>query len=159
MKTVQPTHTPISRQKEAFADFLAAKGMRITHERMAIIQAIQQLDTPFGAEAVISHLATQGIGISRATVYNTLSLLRQSSLLTTSTTPGSRQFTSAKWPPRSATLQCSGCGKTKLVRSTQLSSALSALPVGRFRPSGTNIIISGLCIKCQRATSHKTRNQ
>jgi Fur family ferric uptake transcriptional regulator len=67
---------------ERFKNFLDTKKMRFTKGRKAIIEELISLpDTHLDAEEILRKLREKGIGVSRATLYRTLSLLVKGGVL------------------------------------------------------------------------------
>jgi len=67
---------------ERFKEFLDTKNMRFTKGRKAIIEELFSLpDTHLDAEEILRKLREKGIGVSRATLYRTLSLLVKGGVL------------------------------------------------------------------------------
>ncbi len=64
---------------EVFQEFLREQGQKLTHQRGAILKRILAVDVHFSAEDLFETL--RGDGISKATVYRTLSLLVEAGIL------------------------------------------------------------------------------
>ena len=77
--------TPTKREKTPeelrFEHFLRGRNLKLTGERMAILEVIFRNSQHFDAEMLHADLKAQGGDISRATVYRTLDLLVQSGLV------------------------------------------------------------------------------
>lgn len=71
--------TPAAREK--FRHFLAKKGLRITSQRLAIFDAALTQTEHFTAEQLLDHARALDDSVSRATVYRTLPIMTESSLL------------------------------------------------------------------------------
>ena len=74
---------PASQLKEVherFASFLKERGQRRTPERFAVLDALYDTADHVDADTLYLRLKTDGVRISRATVYNTLDLLLESDL-------------------------------------------------------------------------------
>ena len=67
---------------DKFREFLLTKGMRLTPEREAIVDAVYATHEHFDADVWIEKLERRkGGGASRSTVYRTLSLLEEAGLI------------------------------------------------------------------------------
>lgn len=66
---------------ERFRDFLAQRGLRVTHQRQAIFLAAYDHDEHFTAEELLETARKRDPSVSRATVYRTLPLLTDSRLV------------------------------------------------------------------------------
>lgn len=72
---------PIEKPLETFKDFLAAKGFRITHQRLAIFKAAFQHPEHYTAEDLLENARALDNSVSRATVYRSLPILVESGLI------------------------------------------------------------------------------
>jgi len=73
------TEKPTARQK--FLQFLEQKNLRMTAQRMAIIDTVFGTDQHFTAEQLLDWSRKRDKSVSRATVYRTLPLLTESGLV------------------------------------------------------------------------------
>ncbi|MCG8527042.1 MAG: transcriptional repressor [Opitutales bacterium] len=64
-----------------FRKFLGTKGLRVTHQRMAIFQAAFYEEDHYTAEELLEHARELDRSVSRATVYRTLPILTESGLV------------------------------------------------------------------------------
>ncbi len=67
--------------KEKFLEFIASKGLRLTTQRMAIIDTVFSTEEHFTAEQLLEWSRERDRSVSRATVYRTLPLLTESGLV------------------------------------------------------------------------------
>ena len=67
--------------KTRFLEFLGEKGLRITSQRQAIVDAVFSTEEHFTAEQLLVWARTRDSSVSRATVYRTLPLLTESGLV------------------------------------------------------------------------------
>ncbi len=63
-------------QKRLFADFLAARRLKLTRQREAVVDEILANPGHFEAEEIVQRLKGNRQRVSRATVYRTLELLK-----------------------------------------------------------------------------------
>ena len=67
--------------KQRFLDFIAKKNLRMTSQRMVIIETAFSTDQHFTAEQLLEWSRERDKSVSRATVYRTLPLLTESGLV------------------------------------------------------------------------------
>ena len=74
------TATQLDEVRERFLGFLKDRGQRRTPERLAVLDALYATPDHVDADTLYARLRTEGVQVSRATVYNTLDLLLESDL-------------------------------------------------------------------------------
>jgi Fur family ferric uptake transcriptional regulator len=72
---------PNDASREKFKTYLGAKGLRVTHQRLAIFEAAFAQTEHFTAEELLTHARAIDDSVSRATVYRTLPIMTESALL------------------------------------------------------------------------------
>lgn len=80
-KLAKLTHIQQQQVQNQFRSFLKSRGLRQTRERFVILDAIYGITGHTDADALYLRLQKQGHSISRATVYNTLTLLLECELV------------------------------------------------------------------------------
>ncbi len=76
--------------KEKFIRFLKTKAHRITNERFLILDSALKMNCHFDADELYLQMKKDYINVSRATVYKTLELMHQCSILTKHNFKGDR---------------------------------------------------------------------
>jgi len=67
--------------EEIFAEYLEAKSLRKTPERIAVLKEIYELESHFNVDSLLADMKKKEHRISRATIYNTIELLLDCNLL------------------------------------------------------------------------------
>lgn len=70
-----------SREKSAFVEFLRERGMRVTSERLALLDEVFAQHAHLDADQLYQRMQAHGHKISRATVYRNLELLVECGLV------------------------------------------------------------------------------
>jgi Fur family ferric uptake transcriptional regulator len=81
MHTSNVLPAEFSNPEGAFKAFLARKGLRVTNQRLAILEAACACDEHFTAEDLLERARALDDSVSRATVYRTLPILTESHLV------------------------------------------------------------------------------
>ena len=68
-------------RRENFKDFLVSKGLRVTNQRLAILDAAYDYSDHFTAEDLLGRSREIDSSVSRATVYRALPILIESKLI------------------------------------------------------------------------------
>ena len=77
-----PTKNVHSTVRKIFKDYLENNNHRKTEERFNILDEIYNIDGHFDVESLFVYMKRKGFQMSRATIYNTLELLIDCSLIT-----------------------------------------------------------------------------
>jgi Fe2+ or Zn2+ uptake regulation protein len=137
--------------EEQLTSALRERGMRVTPQRILIHRALQELGRHASAEDVLERASTRLPNPSLPTVYATLELLERLGIARRVAAGGG----TALWDPRPEDhhhLACRSCGAVEdLDVEVSTQGALRAARRRGFRPDGSELIVSGLCRRCQTA--------
>ena len=98
--------------KHQFSEYLRRKKYRSTQERSRVLDRIAELDRHFSADELYLYMNSLGDRVSRATVYSTLDLLTQCSILMKHRFQGeSAHFELSSRMPNHDHLICTECGR------------------------------------------------
>lgn len=81
MTQVTEESIQLENPSETFREFLTSKGLRVTNQRTAILDAAFSLPDHFTAEELLDCARKLDDSVSRATVYRTLPILTESALI------------------------------------------------------------------------------
>jgi len=140
-----------SREGQRFEAFLRSQKLKLTGERMAILEAVFQQRTHFDAESLHGDLKGRGSAISRATVYRTLDLLVQCGLVRKSSLGSSHaNYEAARGDEHHDHLICLLCGRVIEFFRPELEAMQEQICQEHgFRPLQHSLQIFGLCRNCK----------
>lgn len=143
--------------KQIFTEYLKENQCRCTPERYAILNAIYSLNGCFEISTLLDVLEEkEKFRVSRATVYNTITLLINANLVI------HHQFGNASkyekcYGNEKAHMICTNCGKVTEVSNININDNITA-NIKKFHLTHYSLYIYGLCNKCHQATKRrKTR--
>ena len=121
---------------------------RKTPERYAILRAVYSMNGHFTLDELGEKLAGEyKFPVSRATLYNTLNLFMELRLVIRHRFQGTTNY--EIYGESHCHQICTVCGKVTEVRSHEISEAIDALHLKRFRKDGFTLYIYGICSICQ----------
>ncbi|ROT10897.1 transcriptional repressor [Muribaculaceae bacterium Isolate-104 (HZI)] len=135
----------------ALTQYLTQHKLRKTPERYTILEKVFDMSDHFSVETLNAALHADGYHVSCTTVYNTLELLAEASLV--------RRRTFGRQPAHYEKiaglsnhhhLVCTRCGKVREVKDQTIDTMLSSLRFGTFRPAYADLYIYGVCSRCAR---------
>ncbi len=152
--------TAVSPQ-ERFAEFLQARGKRITRQRRVIVDFVAGRHEHFDAEQLLADLrkTREGARASRPTIYRTLSEMVDAGLLKKMILDGRAVYEHDYGYPQHDHLYCTGCRKLIEFSSAEVAKIRNAVAAQhQFRAQSHRLIVMGLCLDC-RSNRSKTRLQ
>jgi Fur family transcriptional regulator, ferric uptake regulator len=135
-------------------ELLRSQGMRMTPQRIAIVDEIMHTPGYLVPLGVIERVKARVPGVSASTVYRTLERLEELGVLShvhLENGVGYHQVSE----PQHAHLTCTSCGKDQEVSEAVLSQLERSVEAEHgFRPDFSHHPISGLCASClERGTA------
>jgi Fur family ferric uptake transcriptional regulator len=131
--------------------FLNEKRLRKTTERFHILDKILGMPIRFTVDDLNKAIADDTYRLSRATVYNTLSILTDSGIIRQCPHTGtSTRYERASGSTDRFLIVCSQCGRTKEVKDPELARQIHARRYSAFHPSSFTLSIYGICSRCMR---------
>src|SRR6187401_1145528 len=150
--------------RERFVEFLQSRGMRVTQQRLALVEHVFARHEHFDADQLMEQLPSSGQSghVSRPTVYRTLTELVDAGLLRKFVLNGRSVYEHDYGYPQHDHMHCLECNQLFEFQSPELIEIRDR--VGRehrFRVNGHRLIISGVGHECtqkkRKATSRMNR--
>ena len=139
-------------ERLSLTEELAGKGIRMTAQRRAVIEVIQEAKEHLDAEALLERARERHPNIDRATVYRTIDLLKKLRLideLDLMHLEGEKHFYEVKTTREHVHLACFRCGRIQEFSSSlfeQLKSEISEQ--AGFMIRVTRLEVGGACREC-----------
>jgi len=140
------------REIQRFRQFLATEGLKLTNERVALIEEIFATHYHFEADELLAKMKQKGLKISRATVYRTLELLVKSGMVRrVHLGEDHYHYEHVTADSHHDHLICTTCGTVIEFNDEALEKRqLEICERKRFTPTFHNLQILGLCGSCRR---------
>ena len=138
---------------DILSKFLKSSGnRRATSERVAVLDEVMKTQGHFDAEGLYYRLISNGVKISRATVYNSLDLLQNCGLVSKYRfTENSSRYERSLGRPHHHHLICLGCGDIIEFVNERLERLQNDVCTEKnFSPQSSTVQIFGLCAKCKK---------
>lgn len=145
--------------RDIFTAFLRQHGQRVTYPRLQICDLALSLPRRFSAADLKAALDNAGDCFPFATIYSTLDLLVQASILSRIRFCGHALLyeKSTRGNHTNIHLVCEQCGKIKIIKDPDLAAAIAARRYPTFSPSAYTLNIYGICSVCRRK-QHRSPN-
>lgn len=146
---------------ERFRDWLKARHLPATPQRLAIASLVLGAERPLSAEDLVDRLRTKGPAPGTATVYRTIDLLIDCGLVSelADRREGFRRFQPFRDDVSSNELLCTACGSVARVPDETVEARGRALArANDFVPVRHRLVVYGMCAACraQRETGQAT---
>ncbi len=146
---------------EKYREYLATKGLRLTRERIIIIEEVFASHEHFDAEQLIGRLAqrTDGTRVSRSTIYRSLLQLEEAGLIRKVARQDDRDvFEHDYGYPQHDHLICSKCGTLIEFQADAIAQVLREVASRHgFRMDGHRLEVTGLCDACCRPPASRPK--
>ncbi len=146
---------------DKFREFLLTKGMRLTPEREAIVNAVYAEHDHFDAEQWVTDLSGRrgAERASRSTIYRTLNLLVEAGLLRRVARTNDREVYEHDYGrQRHDHLICKKCGDMIEFPNEMISGVLEKVAEQHgFRMAGHRLEVDGVCAACSRPPARAHR--
>ena len=139
---------------ERFRDWLKARNLPATPQRLTIAAVALGAERPLSAEDIVDRLRSSGPAPGTATVYRTVDLLIDCGLVTEleDRREGFRRFQPVRDDVSSNELLCTACGSvTSVDDDTVATRGRSLARANDFVPVRHRLVIYGMCATCRTA--------
>ncbi len=128
------------------------KGLRVTPERIAVLDAILETQGHFDAEDLYYRMMSSGTRVSRATVYNTLELLQDCGLVSKYRfAENASRYEKSFGRPHHHHMICLECGDIfEFVNERLEKIQTEACDEKNFTLQSSTLQIFGVCAKCRK---------
>ena len=135
--------------KEELTSYLAARKLRKTPERFAILEQIYSLNEHFDVDTLYELMLKSGYRVSRATVYNTVDLLVECRLIVRHQFGTNMAHYEKAYNTESHHhLICTVCNSVQEVRDEELHNVIQDKKYNKFTLTNYNLYMYGICSKC-----------
>ncbi|MBN2218360.1 MAG: transcriptional repressor [Pirellulales bacterium] len=150
--SLRSVKVPLS-PSERFAQFLAAKGKRMTRQRQLIVEVVFSHHDHFDADELMEHVKDliARRELSRPTIYRTLSELTEAGLIRKMALAGRSVYEHQYGYPRHDHLHCDVCNRLIEFHSSQLEQIVREVAdQHQFELNGHRTFVTGICADCRR---------
>ena len=148
-------HVPVaSSPRERFVEYLQSRGMRVTQQRLALVEHVFSRHEHFDADQLMEQLPLSGQPghVSRPTVYRTLGEFVDAGLLRKFVLNGRSVYEHDYGYPQHDHFHCTECNRLFEFENEQLVKLREELGrEHRFKVVGHRLIITGVCEQCSQA--------
>lgn len=145
--------------RQIFTEYLEKNGQRKTPERFAILDKIYSIDGHFGIEQLQTEMENDKFRVSRATIYNTITLLIDAALVVKHSFDNASQYEKSYNIQTRHHLICTECGKVKELKSEDLKNEIEKIKLPRFNLTHYSLYMYGICSSCKRVKTLKRKKQ
>ena len=134
-----------------FSRFLSDRGMKLTRDRRAILEAIRQTNDHFNIDDLYLRMRAEGSQIAKTTIYRALPLLLKSNIIQKVPSNSKCDIYEQAEARHHDHLLCLRCGKTVEFSSEKLEAAQAeACARHGFEPVSHRMSIHGICKHCRK---------
>lgn len=144
--------------RQKLMDYLRLNSLRNTQERVAVLDYIYSNESSVSAEDLSRHMSEENrLRVSRATVYNSLSLFEDAGLVRKVLVNGQLLYERTDRNRGTIRLICDGCGKTTEMNDDRVRRQIGEMRTRRFTMTGWTLNVYGLCSKCYASLKRKQK--
>ncbi|MBN2541225.1 transcriptional repressor [bacterium] len=135
---------------EQCTKYIKKKGLRLTKQRIKLVQEIAQMNQHFDVDLLISVMKKKKINISRATVYRTLPILQECGVIREVTQLDNKVYYENNYNKKHHDhMICLNCGRIIEFFDNDIERLQDKICAKScFKPEKHRLIIYGLCEDC-----------
>ena len=142
--------------RQILTEYLTKNGHRKTPERYAILDAIYTIKGHFAIEQLRQIMSeNEHFRVSRATLYNTISILLDAKLIIKHQFGNTSQYEKTFNKETHHHLICTECGKVMEVHNEHIQKMITETKFSHFQATHYSLYIYGICSKCAAAKRRK----
>lgn len=136
--------------EKKFREYLSRNHLFCTQERLVILRMIVAQEGHFSVDELLDYVRSNGLKVSRATLYRTLNHLSKAGILSEADFGHGHIHYEINEDGEHGHLICSDCGRVLEVSSSQFEDALRQLSQQQgFQLQSVKVEIFGLCSTCR----------
>ena len=140
-------------------DFLTHLGIKVTKQRMAVLEILEKAKEPVTAEEIYNQLEDKEL-LNYSTVYRTLNTLSEKGALIKTGEPGGKTYFQLKGHHHSHELECMVCHKHIKIEACPVDAFSRAIAKETgFVVMEHHLQIKGLCEKCAKNNPSKPNTE
>lgn len=139
--------------RQIFTEYLKENRCRQTPERFAILDAIYSINGNFDIAELLKKLEEEKFWVSKATVYNTITLLINANLVIHHRFGNASKYEKCFGNEKSHMI-CTSCGKVTEVNNIIEKDIITA-NIKKFHLTHYSLYLYGLCNKCHQAMKRR----
>ena len=148
------TESPISK---ILKEYLKENKLRCTPERFKILNMIYSIDGSFDIDTLLQHMEEKKFRVSRATIYNTITLLINANLVTHHLF-GNRSRYEKCFNNEKSHLICTKCARITETTIPNLKETITA-DIKKFHLTHYSLYVYGVCSKCHQAARRRRQRK
>ena len=153
-------NSKMSEQKDRLEDLFHAAGRRLTHQRRIVLETLQRSKGHLEAQALYSQVKDRDPDISLATVYRTLSVLKEMGLVEQHPLGEEHSHFETAGESRHYHFTCLGCGKVIEFDAEMVEQIIQKLHERKgIRVTEAHLHLGGYCAQCQNKAGVRSRDE
>ncbi len=139
-----------------FSNYLKTKNLRNTSERNAIFETVCKAKDPFTLDVIRQQLEDANFPVSRASLYNTMELLLDASIVVRLQFAGITALYELKHIAEQHNYAiCTHCGTVRKIKNDKTKKLFKDYKIPKFSLEHYSLQFYGICSKCKFRKAHE----